>query len=365
MPLPDRLTFRGPIAPALLNLWAGFERWLHRLSFNRKTRADVWDYLAMLIEQKVELSVALATTAQIYKRRKEPSIAFILMDLRKSLANANFANRAAYWSPGAETILFSSYGQADTTRLFRGAARIAKTEDTIITTIREAMFVPVLLIVGMLGLFYYLGVSLYPIFEEIVPRDEWSPTAKIISGVSYWMRDYWFLIAPTLIALIAWLSWLMPNWSGPGRTFADRFPPFSFYRLKTGYAFLLAVVEQAQMGAALAPPLLQSMAEREKPYVRSRIMTIHPLLRYTNLGHAALQAGQGFPDDEEATVIAAFATGSEWIAAYAAILERSIEASEQRVARMSRRITLAAMALLTVVLTGTGSTFFSIPTLIN
>lgn len=342
-----------------------FENWLHRLSFGQKKRAEAWEMLANLVQQNNELGEALATMSTIYTQRRDKSVAHIMLRLRESLATANFAETAAYWSPGAETILFASYGSADTQRIFKGAAKIAMNEAKIATAIREAVFMPTVIGIGLLGLLYYLGVGLFPIFETITDRSEWPALSRFIVSTSYTIRDYWFLIVPALIAVAMSLRWLIPNWRGKGRVFADRLPPFSFYKLRTGSAFLLAVVEQGKMGAAINSGLLEQLAKHQPPYVRSRIMKIHALVSTTNLGNAALRARQGFPNDEQSTVIAAYSRGDNWIPAYAEFLERSIEAVEKQVARSSRYLNLAMMTVAAIVLAGTGSTIFSITNTIN
>lgn len=336
------------------------EDWLHRLSFGRKKRADAWETLGNLIQQKNELSEALATMSTIYTMRRDKSVAHIMLRLRESLSTGRFAQTAAYWSPGAETILFSSYGDADTQRIFRGAAKISMNEAKIATAVRDAIFMPSMIAVAMLGLLYYLAIGLFPVLEDISDRSTWPVQSRIFTSIAYGVRDYWYLIIPTIFGIVLWFKWLLPNWTGRGRIFADRFPPFSFYKLRTGTAFLLAVVEQGKMGAAINTGLLETIAQHESPYVKSRIMKIHPLLKSTNLGLAAINAGQGFPNDELSAVIAAYSRGDDWIPAFAEFLERHIETVEKQVARSSRTLNLAMMTVAAIVLGGTGTTFYSI-----
>lgn len=345
--------------------WQAVQDWLHRLSFGRKKRADAWETLANLIQQKTELGHALAVMSTIYTQRRDKSVAHIMLRLRESLSTGRFAETAAYWSPGAETILFSSYGEADTRRIFWGAAKISMSEQKISAAVREALLTPSLIAIALLGLLYYLGVGLFPTFETLSDRSTWPLYSRVFTSIAYVVRDYWFLIAPGIIGMVAALRWLMPNWTGRGRVFADKLPPFSFYKLRTGTAFLLAIVEQGKMGTAINTGLLQKIAAHESPYVQSRIMKIHPLLKSTNLGNAALNAGQGFPNDELSAVIAAYSRGDDWISAFADFLERYLVAVEKQVARSSQILNLAMMTMAAIVLGGTGATIFAIVSNLN
>ena len=135
----------------------------------------------------------------------------------------------------------------------------------------------------------------------------------------------------------------MLYWTGPGRAFADRFPPFSVMRLQAGTSFLFALTEYGQAGVGITPRLLEEMANASGRYGASRIRALIPhLQRSGNLGTAALAAGQGFPDDELAAVL-------EVLLAHEGGVERAGGFLERRLTRIEDGVK-ARMAVLNAVL---------------
>lgn len=88
--------------------------------------------------------------------------------------------------------------------------------------ILSALAYPILLILIGTAAVTFLMVFFIPRFSEIFEKlgSSLPVTTQIVMGVSYFMRDYWFLVALGVVLLI--VAWMRASETDAGRRFADR-----------------------------------------------------------------------------------------------------------------------------------------------
>lgn len=314
-----------------------------KLSFGAAARADVWQLLADVTAAGVSIDQAVEALIEGFRRSGRKGRALVLAELRSGLLTGNAGARLAPYVSAAERLPLGGLGDQKASVVFESTARLLRSQLALRKAITGSMAMPLLLIAGLVGIFMFFGLSLLPELGKVIDLDS-------IGGWEGWLVQGTLAfsanperVAAILCGIVAAVILSMRLWTGPGRSFADRFAPYSLMRLQAGTGFLFAVIEAGRTGTAVTPALLETMAKATGRYEASRIRAlIRPLGRTGNLGAAGLEAGQGFPDDEIALVLRCLWNEQNGIQKAGKFLERRLERIESTVR--------ARMAVLNVVL---------------
>ena len=334
-----------PCARGLTRLW-------RQMMFNKATRAEVWQLLADVLEAGTDFGEMLGTVAEGYQLRGKGTIAATLREIRSGIGQGDLSLRIRPYTGLPERILFDSYGKLDAGALLSGAARILRMELAMRNALMSAIAMPVLLAFSLFALILFFGLELLPAFAEIVDFSTLPPLQNVTVATTMALANNPLRLGLWIAGLIIALILLMRLWTGPGRTFADRFPPFSVMRLQAGAGFLFAVVETGRAGAAVNTELFERMAVISGPYARSRILALsrHYPNVGNNLGEAAIRAGQGFPSPELSVVLRVLWNRAGGIARSAEFLERWLVRIESTVKARMAVLNGVLLTLVTVVL---------------
>lgn len=327
-----------------------------RAQFNARTRARFWRLIADLLEAKIYISEALEIAADVAKDQGKSGVAALLLDMRAGIPLAQFEARAARYVPGAELLLLRALSSGDAPRVFRAAMRLAEQKDKLSRAIWGAIGKPLAMLV-LLGVVYYmLGTSLYPELARVTPMSSWPVFAQSIGGFSLWFSRNIYSILMFAVAVIIGFRFLLQRWALAPRHIADRFLPFSLYKMQVGCGFVFTVTELGRMGVTLNSDLLEEMASNADPYLRSRISAIGRKLAVSDWGTALKTTGHDFPARDINAVMAALAGREDWIEKFAGFLDRWFEEFD---AMVRSRTAVLNMVLLAFVALAIGGTMFS------
>lgn len=316
---------------------------LRKLAFNKKRRAETWRLIADLLDSDLSLAEALETSANVARLRGQGSVAKVLIDIREAIPRGEFAQRAADYTSGPETMLFGAVGSADEKAVFEAAYKLATQGVKTTQAIQAAIAMPVLLCVGLGVMFYALGSQLYPSLAEISPMASWGFMPQVIAGFSIWFSSHITEILVTIAAIVLGFYIILPSWKGLGRNIADRIVPFSLYKMQVGTGFIFTVTELGKMGISLNSRSLQQLTEFTSPYVRSRITAITDGLTTKRLGQAALDAGHSFPAKDINAVLSAMDNRDEWIFKFSKFLDRWLDQYEYMIKVQTRVLNFLLM----------------------
>ena len=331
-----------------------------QLAFGQAVRAEVWQLLADALAGGGQASRMLEAVAEGYRLQGRGAVAAVLLEMRAGIGDARLPQRLAPYIGTPERILFEGWGRQEPAAILAGAARILRMEIALRRAVIEAMAMPTVLFLGLVGLFMFFGLALLPAIEEIVDVSLLGGFESAVVGVARTLAARPWAPAAGLAGAVVLLALAMRFWTGPGRALADRIPPFSLQRLRAGAGFLFAVVECGRSGGSVTTGLLDQMAAASPPYAASRIRALaDAMLRPTdNLGAAALRAGQGFPAQDLSAVIRALWNEPDGIVRIGEFLDRWLTRIETAIkARMAVLngvllvlVTLALLALTSVAL---------------
>ena len=324
--------------------------WFRRIQFDARVRSDVWRLLRDLTREKMTESDALEAVIDIYRQKGQPGVVRILQGLRHSIAMNTFNAEVNKYVTPSESLMFGARGSAPASSLYHGAFKIVETRRTMNKTIYGTILQSVFGILVVLMLYYILGTRLFPAFIDIKPLDEWSAFPRSVARVSMAYADN-LEIAALCLAMVAFgLRYVIHNYTGPGRVFMDRIPPFSIYRMTTGVAFLMAVIERGRMGGALNTRLLKLMARQSTGYVRNRIEAIAEIAdkQTGGIGSAAYQAGQDYPSPDLALIMAKYSErGGDWLLNFSAFMDSWIQDIQIRIKTMAMGLNFLLLILVT------------------
>ncbi|MEJ5220021.1 hypothetical protein WG622_17330 [Cognatishimia sp. D5M38] len=303
---------------------------LANFGFGRKDRAMAWQLIADITEAGIDLDEALRLAGDIFEQRGKKSITGRLTEIRRGHTQNRFVEVMAQYAPGPESALFSGLGSVDTSAIFAGASRILQVQRKINSAVIKALATPALLFVLIFMTIYFAGTNLFPILSEITSFDQLDIVTSGFIDFSLWFADHPFIMFGVLGFFVFAVSLSVPLYTGPARAYLDRIPPYSLYRLATGCAFAMSIVESARAGQDITGRFLLQMSERLDPYSRSKIRKIASGMKQGNIGTACHANGEGFPAPDLNAVWAAFDKRDDWVDPLARFLSRWLEDVEER-----------------------------------
>lgn len=325
--------------------------WWRKLAFGPNVRVEVWQLLADVTQSGVSLDRTVEALMRSYHGSGRKARAMVLAELVAGLAARGMGARLVPYVSPAERLIFEGLDRTQAPITFTSAARLLRTRLALRKALTEAIAMPILLTLSLFGLMIFFGLELLPAFAEIVDFDDLPTVQGVTVAVTLAFAAHPLRLALWLTGFVLFLLILMRVWTGWGRTFADRFPPFSVMRLQAGTAFLFAVIEHGRTGGAVTPALMERMAQATGRYEASRIRALAgPLERDDNLGTASLEAGQGFPDRDMAVVMQLLWSRENGIERAGAFLTRRLEQIETAVKTRMAVLNGVLLTLVTVVL---------------
>lgn len=324
---------------------------LRLLSVGTTPRVNLWNLLADLLGNSFGLREALELT--IRSHRRNAPLRFVLR--RWQLAHAGgmgtFAGELSRWVPASEALIFYGSGRVAPEDLFRAAAKVAEMRAKQMRAIWAALAVPVLIAVFVLGMVWYIGGYLMPVMRESTDPATWPGYVHATEWLATVFHEYdWAFGAALLVAVAAvWTAVL--RWTGPGRRRLDLVAPFSLYRIVSGSAFFLVVLEFLRLRVDLTEQTWERLSAGASPYVRSRIRAIQVQMVRGGMGfgRALDAAGTGFPDETLVRVAAALDGRPGWEEQLRGFTERWIERSAAVIAAAAFVLNAALMIVSTVV----------------
>jgi type II secretory pathway component PulF len=181
-------------------------------------------------------------------------------------------------------------------RGFQSIEFIEKSSARMQKAISGAINYPVFIFVLLFGILWMFGVNLVGPMRKYAPPNI-QDKIKDLGAVTDFVQNqglYIFLIVGIIVFIVIQS---LPKWRGPIRVQFDKYPPYAWYRLWTGSAFLMSL--SALLGAQT--PLSRALTileARASPWLRERIFAARQeVMRGKNLGEALQADNFGFPDD--------------------------------------------------------------------
>lgn len=174
--------------------------------------------------------------------------------------------------------------------------------------------------------------------------------------VQHWLA----LIVLVLVAALAILFGSLPYWRGNARVLADRYAPFSVYRLIAGSGFLMAFAALQHAGITVEKSLAR-LSEHAQPWLRERLDgALLGVKSGLNCGEALRVAGYGFPSPDVVDDLCVYAEYKGFAEALRILADEWMEDGVVSVTRQMHVLNGASILALAAVIGWLVSGFFGI-----
>lgn len=277
---------------------------LARLSFDSRTRERCWKKLARQLKfTHLPLEQCFRLLLERAKKDKNP-VHHVYAHIVKSLLDGNTLGKALQnFAEPEEVMLINSGqtgGQAALAEGFAKAADLMEKKRKIKGAILKEVAYPILLFCSVIGFLFLISTMLMPEMMRLSDPAKWTGAAWLLYTISTFVTSWYGLASAILFAALLFLiGFSLKRWSGTGRTLADKFPPWSIYRVLVGISWLYAVSILLQMKNIKLVVILKSLIDdpSTSAYLRSRLGPIYrSTVRGMSLGDALDSAGTGWPD---------------------------------------------------------------------
>ena len=300
-----------------------------KMAFNDAARARVYGklsgYLRNGVSNRDAVEIMLRRASNNGKNPLEP-LAIVLREWFNGILNGELlAKAAANWISESDRIVLEAGEKAGRTEIaLDNALYIATAGKKIKNAVIFGLAYPIGLFFVAVGLALLFGLMVIPTFEEIIPKERWEGGAVALIYISAFASTYVIPTLALMIAVTACIVYALPRWVGPMRAIADRYPPFSIYRLVNGAGFMLSVSALIRAGMPL-PDIMLTLMRGSSPWYYEKIsMTLKHVSNGKNLGEALALTGHQFPDKDTVEDLQDYATmdkfdetleklGREWV----------------------------------------------------
>lgn len=275
---------------------------LARLSFDAATRIRTWKKLAMQAQYGLPLKDSLRNLRD-QTRRRNPALANVFGQMLEHMGSGHHLDTALTGYASSEEIMLIASGQkaGKLPDGLRMAAELLEARRKIVGAVAGALTYPLFLFLLASTMLSIVALYVMPELVQLSDPGAWTGFARGLYLISAFIASWGGIallagLTGGCVALVATL----PLWTGPIRQMADRFPPWSLYRLTVGGVWLFTLSTLMRSGMQLSHILNTMLAsENTSPYLRERIQAINnQVSRGENIGEAMYLAGLDFPDRE-------------------------------------------------------------------
>ena len=269
-----------------------------KLAFKKSIRIAFYRHLIAQTSNDVQILEALKTYRPRLERKKLRDTVRVIDAVITSMQNGFTLDAALRpWVPDTEYGVLVSGVAANA--LAEALTQLLATEaraKAIVTQIRVSFSIPIGNLAIAFAFMYFIGKSILPMFETLVPR---SRADSLVKGL-YDLGTYaigWGLPATVLgiVAIIALIVWSLPRWTGPSRLVAEKVFPWSYYRDMQGFLWLTNYASLLASGTKELSALGTQLTAAS-PWLAERLRAIRSKMQGGLLLPAALKSAA--PEDD-------------------------------------------------------------------
>lgn len=276
------------------------ERWWAGVQLNARARLRLYRKISTLLSNGLPL---LKVLEELHRRESHDgrklgeSMAIVLDDWRRTVQNGRMLSESMQgWVPHAERMIIMAGEQAGRLEsALISVVAVVESASKIRGAIVAGLVYPCAILVLVLVYLYLFGTQVIPEFGRIADPTRWRGAAKSLHLMSLFVQAWMPLVVLLIVGAIAAVVMSMPRWRGSSRSVADRFPPYSVYRLVVGSSFLMAFAALQRAGMTVER-CLSRLCDGASPWLRERLEgALLGVKSGLNCGEALRNAGYGFP----------------------------------------------------------------------
>jgi type II secretory pathway component PulF len=288
--------------------------------------------------------------------------AMVIDDCRRMVQNGRMlSDGLEWWVPKTEQMIIMAGEQSGRLEgTLVAVTEVVQAGRKITRVVLGGVAYPIAILVLIIIYVYVFGTRVIPQFARIVNPETWHGAAKSLYVMSVFVQNWMLYLVLALVLAAAAVIASMPRWRGNLRVFADKFPPYSVYRLMVGSSFLMAFSALQFAGISVEKSLsrLSTMAE---PWLRERLDgALLGVKSGLNCGVALKNSGYGFPSREVVDDICIYAEYKGFSEALKILADEWMEEGVERISTQMHVLNGIAIVLLAIVIGWLVTGFFGI-----
>lgn len=295
------------------------------------------------------------------QKPNEP-MAIVLEDCKRMVQNGHMlAEALAPWVPKTEQMVIMAGEQSG-----RLEGTLLSLTDVVLATrkiknvIMNGLAYPIAVFSLTLVYIYLFGTRVIPQFARISNPEKWQGVSKSLYLMSQFVQTWMPLVIAAVVSIIVAILVSMPRWRGDLRVVADRFPPYSVYRLMTGSGFLMAF-SALQFAGVTVEKSLAKLADMSQPWLRERLDgALLGVKSGLNCGEALRNAGYGFPSKEVVDDLCVYAEYKGFAEALKVLADEWMEEGVERISIQMKILNGMSIVFLAIVIGWLVAGFFGI-----
>lgn len=283
------------------------------------------------------------------KNDHEP-MAIAIKEWQSSLeAGTSFAAAIEGWVPSRESLMLTVGDVSKLEKALTNVVKVSEGVSRITQPLIAAFTYPLFLLTLTVLIIIMVGVYLVPELISVVPKDfVWKGTAKTLVGSSKFAEKNWWTFLVGMFIAVGVIGFSFGFWKGKIRSFFDKFPPWSLYRMFTGVGWMFSLSSLVQAGVPISKAL-KILQEDSNPYLAERIeKTLWYISNGDNLGNALRKTGYNFPDKEVIGDLAIYSELDNFEEALESISNTVLEQSIKKIEAQAAILNTVAILLVAV-----------------
>lgn len=314
-----------------------FERKFAKLNFGFDKRLKFYQQLAALTRTGMPKTDALKMIYIVASRegtKKNEPLAIVTEDIILRMQNGEgFGKSIKPWVPIDDVMVLEAIENSDDFPKFVDEyCEMLKGKKQIMSTIKGGLAYPVALLSAIYGLMYYFGAEVTPKIEPLLPIEDWVGAAGFLAFLNRFAEELAAPITIVIVSVILVITLSLKRWIRYGRTFADKLPIYSTYRMYTGISFMTSVAALIQGGMPVVTAI-EKILPMSPPYVKYRLKLVYQqMLNGENFGAAMYRTGTGWPDQELNLSLKIFAETADLSQQLSRLAKDSLKTSQDKIA---------------------------------
>jgi type II secretory pathway component PulF len=333
-----------------------FEKKFAKIQFGFDKRLKFYEQLAALTRTGMPKTDALHMIYIVASRegkKKNEAMAVVVADIIAHMQNGEgFGQSIRPWVPIDDVMVFDAIENSDDFPTFvEEYCEMLRGKKEIMSTVKGGLTYPVALLSAIYGLMYYFGAEVTPKIEPLLPMDQWVGPAGFLAFLNRFANELALPITATILVVITVVTLSLKRWVRYGRTFADKLPIYSTYRMYTGISFMTSVAALIQGGMPVIGAV-EKILPMSPPYVKYRLKLVYQhMLNGENFGAALYRTGTGWPDPELNLSLKIFAETSDLSQQLSRLAKDSLTTSQKKIeGSMSTMKSVTMVAVFAVIL---------------
>ena len=324
-----------------------------KIQFGGAARAEFYQQMISILRsgrQKKDAARMAWRVASFDGQKKTEGLAIIYNDVANRLENGDKLGDALRpWAPANECSIIAAMEDSENFADSMDAwLRLDTKRRAIIGKSIVELGHPVFLLLMVYIILMYFGIKLMPVMHAIYPMEKWTGMGSAVRGLAVFTQNYAIHTTVAIVAVVFFILYTMPRWSGFGRATFDKIPPWSIYKTFSGIDFLVGVASLMQ-GRIQEIESVRKIRRGTTSYMASRIDQIIPNLKNGHrLGTSMFMSKYRWPDQKMTMTLKIYEETADLSQSMMRLSDDWLAKAEKSVAMSTRLVKLVAMVSVVV-----------------